>query len=431
MATELFGSHGIPVAVGPYQHDTEPAGLRLGVRPFDATNVGAAWTSLPTAVPTRFFKPNSQLRITATGTMWSGVWFTGDTDPDGWPDFGSDGSFLLPGPTIPRYSLVYALVEGDEFPTDPSTIDWFFAGRGPVTVAGELSEEALAAHGGDAAAAMADPAFFKRLYLAVNRPPTNGPADNGGERAWTVTVRCTDFTMSDLPTCSGASPGPTTPAGWAFCNAARAAITAAPTGPISRADRACAAAREARDRLAGFDTGLGAAVAVCVGAYGGLVALLVIAPAAALPAAHQGAAVPHVAFTALDALGAVIAAVLAAPIGVGIGVAEELGGVLTTIVTVLTGGLAVLGALAIEAAVQVTVLWYWIAIAIALAFALAMLILVLAEAAAVAAAGRDLDTADFQFAHALQDYDLAVAQAAQLCCSSNLSAAETTRPTCF
>ncbi len=430
MATELFGPHGITVQVGPYLHDIEPSGLRLGVRPFDPTNVGAAWTSLPTAVPTRFFKPNSQLTVTAVGTIWSGVWLTGDTDPDGWPNFGADSSFLRPGPTFPRYGLVGALVEGDDYPTDPAALDWFFVGRGPRTLTGELSDDALLAHGGDAAAAMSDAAYFKRLFLAVNRPPDNGPADNGGERSWTVTVRCVDFSAMDLPNCTGPGAGPTTPAGWAFCNAARDAITAE-NGPIQRADRACAAAREARDRLAGFNTGLAAAVAVCVGAYGGLIALLVIAPGVAIPAAHQGAAVPHAAFTALDALAAAIAGVVAAPIGAAIGAAAQLNGELTAIVALLTGALAVLAALAIEAAVQVTVLWYWIAVAIALAFAVVMLVVVLAEAAAVATASRDLDTTDLAFAHALDDYHLAVQQAEQLCCSVNLTAAETTPPSCF
>ena len=140
---------------------------------------------------------------------------------------------------------------------------------------------------------------------------------------------------------------------------------------------------------------------------------------------------PHAAFTALDVLAAAIAGVAAAPIGAGIGAAAQLNGELTAIVALLAGALAVLAALAIEAAVQVTVLWYWIAIAIALAFAVAMLVVVLAEAAAVEMASRDLDTADLAFAHALQDYDLALRQAEQLCCSANLTAAEAARPSCF
>lgn len=425
MATELFGAGGITIPIGPNLHDIQPSGLRLGVRPFDPVNA-MSWPTT-TVVPARFFKPNSQLTISASGTIWSGVWFTGDTDPDGWRDFGADSSFLLPGTNVPRYGLIGALVAADSFPTDPTTVEWFFIGRGPKTITGTLSDDALLAHGGDVAAATADPAFFKQLFLAVNRPPTNGPLDNGGEHSWTVTVRCVDFDPTmDLPDCTATPPGPTTAVGRAFCIGARDAITA-PGGPIDRGHQACRAAQTARDNLAGYNAGLAAAVAVCAGAYTGLIALLVIAPGGAAPATSQTTTVHHFVFTALDAVGAAIAGVLAAPVGAGIAAAVQLNSLVGSLVTLLTSVLAVLTAVAIEAAVQVAVLWYWIAMAIALAFALAMLLVVIGEAAAVSSAARDLDTADIDFAHALQDYDLAFARAVQLCCLPNVT---TTPPTC-
>lgn len=47
--------------------------------------------------------------VSVTGTVWSGVWFTGRNGPEGWTTWSASGNALLPG--VPPFSLLWHTAE--------------------------------------------------------------------------------------------------------------------------------------------------------------------------------------------------------------------------------------------------------------------------------------------------------------------------------
>ena len=87
--------------------------------PVDDLNVAESSTRV---VGTRWIYPRESVTVSANGTIWSGVWFTGTDGPNGWPGTRAGGSYPLPGATT--YGLIGRLG------SDP----WRHIGAGPVTL---------------------------------------------------------------------------------------------------------------------------------------------------------------------------------------------------------------------------------------------------------------------------------------------------------
>src|SRR5207249_1609162 len=105
-------------------------------------------------------KTMDAVTLSATGSIKSGVWLTGDNGPEGWDNIDNDPKFPLPG-TNP-YCLLYALAPAGQDPTG----QWMKLGKGASFAAvGPLKG---------------------RLYLRTN---DDSPGNGSGAFTCSITVR--------------------------------------------------------------------------------------------------------------------------------------------------------------------------------------------------------------------------------------------------
>lgn len=399
---DLFGDPGAKLLVGPNRMDVNPSVLRLGVRPFDSANV----TPWPTGVDDAFVTENAVLTLSASGTVGSGVFLTGQTDPNGWPNFVADSSDWLLHDTANawRYCLIGALSDAEPASFDPTSATWFFIGDGPLTRVGSPGMPP------------------KRLYLACNRPPTNGP--DGGDGSWTVTVRCQTFDPTmDLPNC-GTTPPTTTAMSAAFCAAARAPLTAS-DGPAALANNACTAAHDALTRINAMQISL-----VTVSGF-------LIADIGVLGVLGGGAimGVSHAAHAWLTPTTAVIAGLIGAGVGATgaslLALAAQLSGFLVALTIGLGTLLAAAAAVAIAAAISMGTNWaFWAGVLFTIAVGLGLLVALIYIAGQINAAANDMAQARSAFDRHLDEWEGDFAAAVRFCCASALSSEEQAPPMC-
>jgi hypothetical protein len=393
---------GLTMLVGPNRMDVLPSGLRLGVRPFDSHNV----TGWPMPIADAFMTENTVLTLSATGTMWSGVFLTGQTDPNGWPNFAADSPDWLLHDTANawRYCLVGALSEQDPSTFDPASATWFFIGNGPILRVGSPG--------------MAP----RRLYLACNRPPVNGL--EGGDGSWTVKVRAQVYDAMDLPDCS-TTPPMTTPMSVTLCAAARAPLTA-DDGPAALANNSCAAAHDALTRINALQVSLVTVSALLVADIGVLGVL-------------GGGAIMGISHSAHAWITPVTAAV-AALIGAGAGatgsallaLAAQISGLLLALTIGLGTLLAAAAGIAIAAAIAMGTNWaFWAGVLFTIAVGLGLLVALIYVAGQINAAANDMALARSAFDRHLAEWEGNFAAAIRACCISTLSSEEQTPPVCM
>jgi hypothetical protein len=399
---EIFIDGGQSILIGPDRPDVNPTTLRKGVRPFDLNNL----MSWPPGVDSAFMGERCILTIRATGTIGSGVFLTGQTDPDGWPNFPADTPdwLLRNSPNAWRYGLIGALSEVAPDMFDPDSAEWFVIGKGPVTRVGTLG--------------MAP----KRLYLACNRPPLNGP--DGGDGSWSVFVSCKQYDSTDLPDCS-MTPPMTNPVSVRFCAAARAILTA-DDGPGQLALLSCNHAHDVQALIGPNSIGLGVAVSLLAADIG---ILGVLGGGAIMGVSHS----IHAPLTAAQAaIGLVIGGGAGLAGSALVALAAELSSALAALAIACATIFAAAAGLAIAAAAAMTANWAFAAgVAITVLFGLGLLAAVIYLAGEINAEVADMVEARSQFDRHFQDWTAARAAAVRFCCVQTLSDAELTPPSCM
>jgi hypothetical protein len=123
--------------------------------PVDDLNVAESATRV---IGTSWIYPGQSVTVTASGSIWAGVWFTGTNGPNGWLGTRADGTFPLPGSTT--YGLIGRLG------SDP----WRPIGTGQVTMTNTSSN------------------LMKKVVLRVN---DNTPGNGSGAFATLTAYPCT------------------------------------------------------------------------------------------------------------------------------------------------------------------------------------------------------------------------------------------------
>lgn len=374
----------------------------------------------------RIWRYNRQLSVYASGSLNSGVLFSGSTDPNGWTTFAeADSGTPWVKAGVPRYSLLAAFTTLD-FP-DPS--EWFYVGQrygfddsGNETFASWLLPMAPTPAG------TAEPwegpdSEWRRVFLACNRPPP-GPT-GGGDGAWTVMLRVQILTAADVPTCS---PVPTTRS--AACQSHMDAIPTLRT----HAGEICTASHRALDDANAANIAITALGVLWAGTFSALA--LFTGGAFGAPTAPVQTAISQAVFTWQELVaGIAVGGVVAGSVVL----AEVMDPLWTTVSVAVTVATAILIAWAIGKAVAALATgpagWGWAALVfVGCALLGGLLVAFLVEVGAAMGAIREHDRQTALFSQAQNDFDAAVAGAERFCCPAVVAAdprvGSTATPTC-
>jgi hypothetical protein len=313
---------------------------------------------------------NYLVQIAATGTIGSGVLFTGLTPPSGWDNFlatADDATWPYHGaPDSERYCLIARWM-----PTHgvPGTLgDWFFVGNGR-TIVGGLDPDI--------------PFGTGKLRFAVNRPsPDTAPTGwviDPGDGQWQVTVEVFSPDASDIPDCT-TSPGP---------NEACMSITGTLADMRTQASVLCEAITQARGDRDATNTAFLASISALGGAVLALAVFgeVVVASQAQIQGAATQAAQAALGSGAVAAKIAAVAVMIAAQIAASAPGAVRGGWVTVVIFAVLV------------ALVAIAFIWF------------------VAELLELLMRDNDLSIARSNFSGLLTAMESAIARAAMVCCS--------------
>lgn len=367
----------------------------------------------------RIFHYDTIAWLHASGTVNSGVLFTGPTPPIGWQEMKADSDAWLMQ-NVPRYGLIGALTTRD-FP-DPD--EWFSIGTDwgtpstPVTWSGPMSPPPVTSPPTRLWAG--PPTEWRRLFLACNRPQP-GPT-GGGDGFWDISLRVQTLTAADVPDCS------ITPTSRNFICMSQLDAAVAASRSAERACQAAAAAK--RDADAAWTT-----VQICATGWAIVGVGLSIATtgnffAEASQEVQNALAEVTAHYAALISAAGAGAGVAG---GVGVSIAAGLEPLVAIVVTALTTATGVLTAWAIAKAVTMG----WIAviiIGVVCALLISLLVIAIVAIGTYMAKVREVDRQQLAFRQQRDQWDQSIAGADSFCCPAVVTAdpdpALHTRPTC-